>query len=179
MRAAPFGMKADHAFFQNIKDPHSGVQGGKGVLKNDLHLALGLQGAHSALVQDLLSLQSNLTLHLCTSAQDLDQGLGQRGFAATRLSNQGQGLAFMKLKAHPPDRFIIALGLEPCSGQTVGHPQVLDGQKRMRLLGSQGVGLKVRCRLFCAALGRVLVRVLVRVLGGVFAWARGRFQLHL
>ncbi len=93
----------------DIKHPHVGVQGRKGVLED--HLDVGPHGGHLALGQlgQILALEQHLAVG---GIQQTDDGVAQGGLAAARLAHHAQGLPLFQREAHivhgPQHAFLFA-----------------------------------------------------------------------
>ena len=94
-----------------LADGHTGVEGGEGVLENDLHLpaqAFHLLGVHR---QHILALEEHLAAGGLMEAQD---GAAHRGLAAAGLPHHTQSLAGVNGKAD----------VVHCMEHPVGHGEI-------------------------------------------------------
>ena len=87
-----------HGVAQDPVDPHPGVEGGVGVLEDDLHLPAQFPELGRVQVEDIPALVGHPARRGFNQPQDGQAGCG---FAATALADQAQGLALGQGQVDP------------------------------------------------------------------------------
>jgi hypothetical protein len=99
----------DQRFFHDRSDPHPRVQRGKGILKNDLHVASRLPQPGARKAQNVLAPESDVPGRWLDQPQDAS-ACGR--FPAARFTHQPEGFPLVDREAHIIDRSHNGCGRE-------------------------------------------------------------------
>ena len=98
---------ADQGLLHRLKHGHAGVEGGVGVLEDDLHLLAQLTQLFLVDVGDVLAVEEDLAFG---ALQQVDHGTAQGGLAAAGLADDAHGGALGNGESHIVHRVELAVG---------------------------------------------------------------------